>query len=204
MYPQKFICFALLLAVGLCLKAQQPVYKHYTSYEGLPHDITYQIIQDKTGYIWIGTDDGLAKFDGSRFTNYANQHGLASNYVVDVTEIDSNQFLIATWGGGLHVLQNDCIFKGDFLNDQNSKIRKVYALDDTVIYGAGNSNFHRYSVNTKSKKRYFVGECGPDLRLNHDQAYEADFVNVSMSESYINGNLYIHASPISKMRHSIQ
>ena len=80
----------LLSFVAVCcigsIFGQELIYKHYTAKNGLAHDITYQLIQDTKGYVWIGTDDGLAKFNGKEFTNYSYEEGLTSNYVIDVIE----------------------------------------------------------------------------------------------------------------------
>ena len=38
--------------------------------DGLSHSNVYTIIQDKSGYMWFGTQDGLNKYDGYEFTIY--------------------------------------------------------------------------------------------------------------------------------------
>jgi diguanylate cyclase (GGDEF)-like protein len=73
---------AQMLAVLLCLLcgrafALDPdkAFEHYVSNtwsirEGLPQISALTITQDHTGYIWVGTQNGLARFDGVRFTTY--------------------------------------------------------------------------------------------------------------------------------------
>lgn len=80
---------------------------HYTTFDGLAHDITYGIIQDSQGFIWIGTDDGLSKFNGKSFKNYTINEGLSSNYVIDMDEFDNSDLAIATWRGGLHIFNRE-------------------------------------------------------------------------------------------------
>lgn len=60
--------------------------KHYTIDDGLPHNVGFEILQDSKGYIWIGTDDGLARFDGKNFKVYRSNDGLLSNFIVGLTE----------------------------------------------------------------------------------------------------------------------
>ncbi|MEM7367692.1 MAG: histidine kinase [Bacteroidota bacterium] len=43
---------------------------HYTTVDGLPSNTIYQIEQDKDGYLWLGTDNGLVRFDGTQFRSY--------------------------------------------------------------------------------------------------------------------------------------
>ena len=48
----------------------------FTSKDGLPSNYVTNAYQDKLGYLWIGTPDGLSRFDGKYFTNYAVADGL--------------------------------------------------------------------------------------------------------------------------------
>ena len=45
--------------------------RHWTTTDGLPHDKVQAITQGPDGYLWVGTQDGLARFDGVRFTRFA-------------------------------------------------------------------------------------------------------------------------------------
>lgn len=55
-----------------CVIQAQVVYRteHLTLKDGLSHRWAYDISQDKLGYIWIGTFDGINRYDGHRFTVY--------------------------------------------------------------------------------------------------------------------------------------
>ncbi|MCJ8270888.1 MAG: hypothetical protein MJK04_15985, partial [Psychrosphaera sp.] len=65
------------------------------------------IYQDRKGYIWIGTSDGLLRFDGhntKRFTHDAdNPHSLHHNQVFGLVEDNSGNLWVSTYGGGLAV-----------------------------------------------------------------------------------------------------
>jgi len=45
--------------------------------EGLPSPEVYQVIQDKKGFIWFATDNGVVRFDGGDFEIFNSQHGLS-------------------------------------------------------------------------------------------------------------------------------
>ena len=146
----RFILFIFCFLSIHNVYAQKLSYKNYTTKNGLAHDITYQIIQDNKGFIWIGTDDGLSKFNGTSFKNYSYENGLKSNYVIDIIEDKPNEFLIATWGAGLHYLKNDSIYKPKIKNDDLIRIQKIYKLNDSLIYGT--SAYHGFMLyNTKQK-----------------------------------------------------
>ena len=59
--------------------AQLPVFRNYNTENGLPSSETYQITQDSRGYIYIGSDKGLTRFDGRRFETLTTQEGLINN-----------------------------------------------------------------------------------------------------------------------------
>ena len=57
---------SLLLSIQ-SIKAQQPTYKHYTVEDGLAGSTVYEIFQDSKEFIWIGTANGVSRFDGTKF-----------------------------------------------------------------------------------------------------------------------------------------
>ncbi len=61
--------------------SQEPVYKHYTTSNGLSSSEVYDIIQDDWGYIWFSTDNGLTRYDGYTFKHYGTSDGLTNNTV---------------------------------------------------------------------------------------------------------------------------
>lgn len=174
------------------------MYNHYTAENGLPHDITYQIIQDTKGFIWIGTDDGFTMFNGTTFSNYSSG-GLKSNYVIDILEdVKNDQFLLATWGGGLHSLKNDSIYKFTDKKDRYTKINKLYLLNDSLIYGASNNSGH-YFYNMKNKK---VTPLQLQYNSKKGELYWTDSLTGSdpyikdINLSYIDNKIYAHASEL--------
>lgn len=55
---------------------------HYTTENGLPGSVVYDLIQDSTGFIWIGTETGLARFDGTEFVQYSILDGLPESDIL--------------------------------------------------------------------------------------------------------------------------
>jgi len=76
----------LLLGFSYVLHSQTPVLHQFTRIDGLPSLEIYDIIQDQQGYIWIGTDKGLCRYDGTDFKMYKNQSQKGqsvSNFYID-------------------------------------------------------------------------------------------------------------------------
>ena len=74
------IGFALcLLFVLVMLAAAQPVHvrsRNFTTRDGLASNVVNDIMQDRQGYLWIGTNHGLTRFDGHHFENfYVEENG---------------------------------------------------------------------------------------------------------------------------------
>ncbi len=78
-------------------------FRHYTVENGLTSNIVRSIIQDRRGFIWIGTEEGLNCFDGINIKNYQiNNKGykpLGSNYINYLIEDKSGKIWIATDAG---------------------------------------------------------------------------------------------------------
>ncbi len=100
-------CFLTLLSLLLCglVCSQSFSYVHYnTDNSKLPHDAVYELRQDKSGFIWICTDDGLVRFDGTEMVAY--EKGFNSRYVISTDE-ENGRIWASTWKGGIHYLRND-------------------------------------------------------------------------------------------------
>jgi ligand-binding sensor domain-containing protein len=95
------IWFLILFhAAGTWAGAQSFPILTYTTAQGLGHQIVYRIYEDRNGFLWFSTDDGLTRFDGRQFRNFGAKDGLRSNFIFGLTENDS-AMVIATFGGGL-------------------------------------------------------------------------------------------------------
>jgi ligand-binding sensor domain-containing protein len=69
--------------------------------DGLPSNQVNCLYQDSIGRLWIGTDAGIAIFDGTSFEIINKQEGLASNDVRAITQDERGNFWFACYDGGL-------------------------------------------------------------------------------------------------------
>jgi len=101
----------LLLAVlGLLLllprpaSAQQVYLRQFGSAEGFRPSFVYALLQDRQGYLWLGTGEGLVRYDGTQFTTFTQKDGLAEDFVVSLREDPaSGQLWIGHYQGGISV-----------------------------------------------------------------------------------------------------
>ena len=71
---------------GLALDPGQPassyLRKYFTMEDGLPSNDVHAVVQSENGFLWVGTDAGLARFDGKRFTPIDIRSGVAQQIPV--------------------------------------------------------------------------------------------------------------------------
>ena len=88
-----FSCFLQLASCHAFSQTTQTIF--YTTKDGLPSNSVYRTILDNHGFLWIATENGLAKFDGRKFNSYTTAQGLPDNVITDLF-IDSNQMIWVT------------------------------------------------------------------------------------------------------------
>lgn len=80
-------------------------FMHYNDQHGLPNGGATSLAQDGDGFLWIGTQDGLVRWDGYRFRtwlpNSTDPHSLPDNYIQSLHRDARGQLWIGTLGGGL-------------------------------------------------------------------------------------------------------
>src|ERR1700730_13903852 len=104
-----------VVVVGLLACAQQAdaldptrtlsqyVHRIWQVQQGLPQASIYAIVQTHDGYLWLGTQTGLVKFDGVRFTTIDDLDGVASAnmWVTHLLQDDQSALWIGTSHAGL-------------------------------------------------------------------------------------------------------
>lgn len=58
----------------------------YTSKNGLPTSMIFKVLEDRQGYIWLGTNHGAVRYDGHSFQTYTTRDGLVDNTIIDIVE----------------------------------------------------------------------------------------------------------------------
>ena len=90
----------LLLSFGY---SQQYTFTNYSINEGLSQSVVNCIFQDSKGYIWIGTQNGLNRFDGENFDVYnydpVDSSSISNSWIYAITEDHEGDLWIGTKGG---------------------------------------------------------------------------------------------------------
>ncbi|MBK9190240.1 MAG: hypothetical protein IPM77_01405 [Crocinitomicaceae bacterium] len=91
------LLFSFFLSfVGITAYTQQFNFVNYSIEDGLPQSQVTDILQDRFGYLWIGTETGLSRFDGIQFVNFSTDDGLPDNEIDKIYLDENGKVWIAT------------------------------------------------------------------------------------------------------------
>ncbi len=97
----------LLAAPALALDPRQPIHRyaleHWSRDNGLPSTSVQQVLQTADGYLWLGTQDGLVRYDGARFVAFhsRNTPEILNNNVQALAQSRDGALWFSTLGGGV-------------------------------------------------------------------------------------------------------
>lgn len=99
----------LWLSAGLTFSAfsQEYHFQNFTELTGLPSSETYDVFQDRTGFIWIASDNGVVRYDGEEFVNFNSAQGLTDNTVFSFYEDKAGRIWFRTFSGQLSYYNTD-------------------------------------------------------------------------------------------------
>ena len=92
-----FIAVALLLP-GFA-SAQRFAFKYYSQDQGLISLDVHSLLQDRTGYVWVATSDGVFRYDGALFTGFHTPQGLPSNRIESLHQATDGTIWVGTRDG---------------------------------------------------------------------------------------------------------
>ncbi len=141
-------------------------FKHLTKENGLSQSTVYAIAEDKYGFIWIGTVDGLNRYDGYNLKIYSYSQddtmSLANNRIYSLLLDNEGILWVATLGGGLcrynYATDNFTTYKSQKNNINslgNDVVMSLHQDKDGFIWvGTAEGGFSRFDKKTASFKTY--------------------------------------------------
>jgi hypothetical protein len=112
--------FLIICINAVNVYSQHPVFKNFTTKNGLPSNEAHFVFQDSKGYIWICTDAGLAKYNANYFKIFDTSNGLPDNTIFEVKEDSQGHIWFRSFSGHLGYISNDSVF----LIEANTEVRK--------------------------------------------------------------------------------
>ena len=92
----------LLLCVFVAsalVDAERLPWTTYTDAQGLSATEVNTAIEDRQGFLWLGTDRGIARFDGVTFRHFGKEHGLTRTNVTSLAFTSDGALWVGSWGG---------------------------------------------------------------------------------------------------------
>jgi ligand-binding sensor domain-containing protein len=123
------LLLSILLCYCLIVKAQpnsQYIFRHIDQQDGLLHNSVYAIIQDQQGFMWIGTSNGLQRYDGLRFKNYEKEL-MKLSYSIPIKNIyddkQNNLWVTSTQLAKINISKDSAVIyeENDLLKDPEEK-----------------------------------------------------------------------------------
>jgi two-component sensor histidine kinase len=106
-----FLTIVFLIFYQLNFSQEYSSIKNIDSFDGLPTDVVYNITQDKEGYIWLSTDCGVIKYNGSSYKVFSTKDGLPSNDILKTLVDSKNRKWVSGYFSGLYYIENDVVKK---------------------------------------------------------------------------------------------
>ncbi len=170
----KIIGFAVLVLFFLSpLFHAQENFEFLTINQGLSQNYIYSIYQDKKGFIWIGTKDGLNRYDGYEFVCYrhnpADSTSLSENNVSIIFEDSKERLWIGTNGGGLNLFNREKESFTHFVSGVSNKtlssnfITVICESRDGFLWiGTTDGGLNKFDPVTYSAQRFIHNSSDPN------------------------------------------
>jgi len=163
------ISLLLIALVVLPIYPQQDIlkFKKLTSNDGLSQNFVSAIYQDKNGFMWFGTKDGLNRYDGYEFKVYRHNPfdttSLSGNFISAIFEDSEGRLWVASTELDLFVPEKD-VFKRIVLKIPTTKtdsainINRITSITEDkngLIWLGTNDGLISYDPHTELSRRYY-------------------------------------------------
>jgi signal transduction histidine kinase/ligand-binding sensor domain-containing protein len=143
---------AVLVLLTLSGKGQSYYFRHYQADDGLSHNSVITIMQDSKGLIWLGTKDGLSRFDGYTFKTYrdeGNKFGtIGNNFIMSLAEDHKGVIWVGTGRGLFRYDPSKEIFQK--LSDEiSANVRNILIDKQNNIWFLNKGSLYYYNQDSK-------------------------------------------------------
>ena len=170
------------LVVGFCIandcNSQQYNIRSFSFPQGL---FTYNIkktLQDRYGFIWIATQDGVYRFDGKSFESFRKNHldsnTIRENFIFDIALGEGEDLYISSFHGGIDVINTRTLKATHLLSNANERenslpnlwINEIYFDQHKQLWIGGEDFLVVYNTETKKTRRFrSTEEVGDNINV---------------------------------------
>ena len=165
----KNLSFLLVALVSFIGHSQEYRFNQYTTDDGISQNFIYTINQDANGYLWVGTGEGLCKFDGKNFITYTTIDGLSEDVITCTFESKDGVEWFGHNEGGITKYVD-----GKFVQIQTDKsvISKITAFaetSETLFFLSQNQGLYAIENNEINRIGDYGKENFFDIKVINEQ-----------------------------------
>lgn len=168
--------------------AQKIPFQNFGVADGLMDQNCFDVIQDSAGFIWIGTNTGVVRFDGVEFKTYGPK---SKTIAVFQLRMQGNRLVLRMSSVGIYVLEGDSMYQPESLRQLHLEMQEKglniesMAQDEQGIVWVGCTSkrggpLHFYSISPDNEVKEVTKLTGPDrnahaMVFNNGQCVHASF-----------------------------
>ncbi len=175
---------------------------NFSTDNGLPQNSIYSIVQDDNNFLWIATEDGVSRFDGTEFKNFSKEDGLPYSHVRVIFQDSKKRIWFGT-NEGVGVLEGDSNKIINLNETQNFPSDFVYSIvegkDSSIFFATGDSGLYKYSIN-KLTKVNLPGLADSLRSLAVDSLGNLWIGTINKGLYKIEGNDFLHPRKVREIR----
>jgi signal transduction histidine kinase/ligand-binding sensor domain-containing protein len=165
--PSAWLLFCIVFAalrVSAAASDSPFIVDSWSTENGLPDNEVISIVQSADGYLWIGTLNGLARFDGNKFTPFdeMNTPGLNSDRIVFLYEDRQTNLWIGTQSSGLQMIRNGQVKSFEKETEGLGPVTAASEDAGSDIYFLSENGVARYHAGQMS---FYPGVHSPQLEI---------------------------------------
>jgi len=168
----KCLWIILLLHYPALCQLQNSRFDHINTDAGLSHSNVLSILQDSRGFMWIGTRDGVNKYDGYKFTSYKTDdeiYEVAPSTITDLEEDSEGNIWMTTQKGRLQMLDRKLDRIVDFTDPASTSPLSSIEIDSDgdMWVGTEGKGLALFDRKTKTFRYYLSEEANPSSISNN-------------------------------------
>lgn len=162
----KIFAFLLLNLAGIAQETGTGIVEHFDNTNGLPQNTVVTIMEDSRGFLWMGSHDGLLRYDGYQFKVFRPdpdkpKNSLPHARIYNILQIE-NKLWISTGSGLSEMSLNDETFHNYM---SGFRIRAIYPDGQNIFWLATNQGLYSFNHRTKTPTKLTSGNV---FDLVHD------------------------------------